>query len=163
MNAQLPPDQAVFMTHLGEARFQEGVRESWWQLVSINWPHVVLRVFADRRPSAPVFFDFLFDCAGYPNDPPTARLWDSEANAALPFTRWPTGGQRVTAAFNPSWEGGRAVYLPCDRIAIRGHADWPQKYPSKLWKPKVGIAHYLELLHGLLNTKDYSGLRGAAA
>ncbi|OYX47053.1 MAG: hypothetical protein B7Y90_13880 [Alphaproteobacteria bacterium 32-64-14] len=97
---------------------------------------------------------------GYPQTAPTARLWDTQADAPLPLPRWPTGRSRGQAVFRPDWKGGACLYLPCDRLSFEGHADWRQQHPAEIWQPGRGICLYLEVLHELLNSNDYTGVRG---
>jgi hypothetical protein len=96
-----------------------------------------------------------FDCSGYPQNPPTARLWDSGKNAPLDVASWPKGDGRIASVFRSDWKAGTALYLPCDRAAIEGHDNWRTQHPSKIWCPSKGIAQYLEIVHELLQSKDY--------
>lgn len=100
-----------------------------------------------------------FECTGYPNGV-TGRLWDMEANAPLPVGRWPGGKSRVPAVFRPEWKGGSCLYLPCDRVTIEGHENWRTQHPSMCWSRSRGILSYLEVVSELLNSNDYTGLRG---
>ena len=69
----------------------------------------------------------------------------------------------MASVFRPNWKAGSALYLPCDRESIRGHDNWRNEMPSKIWDPAKGIVHYLELVHELLNSADYvPPLRAAA-
>ena len=82
----------------------------------------------------------------------------------LAAERWPRGnGGRVSAVFNPSWKGGVALYLPCDRVSLEGHGNWVTEMPSKIWRPSAGIYQYLELVHDLLHSPDYAPPLRAAA
>ncbi len=128
---------------------------------TIDWPVVYIAVAAAERVGSPPEWWFRFDCSGYPQQPPTARPWDAEANQPLPARRWPTGRSRVPAVFRPDWKDGTCLYLPCDRIAAAGHENWRTEHPSLIWSPGRGVVLYLEELHALLNSSDYTGVRNA--
>ncbi|EQD49663.1 hypothetical protein B2A_07588, partial [mine drainage metagenome] len=94
---------------------------------------------------------------GYPQAAPTGGPWDMNTNQVLPFDLWPRGrGGRVTAVFRTDWKRGTALYLPCDRESIVGHDNWNRDMPSKIWRPSDGIVQYLELVHELLQSRDYA-------
>jgi hypothetical protein len=90
--------------------------------------------------------------------PATAQPWDLIANAALPSSQWPTGRAIVPSVFRPQWKNGSCLYLPCDRMSIEGHGNWHNEHPARLWNPSRGIVCYLEQLHDLLNSNDYTGI-----
>jgi len=147
------PDARAFEADLAKARFRLGQAEGRWRLLGVMWPLSLIGVTAkDGRE-----YTLRFNCAGYPNTPPTAGPWDVIRDASLAFDQWPRSqGGRVSAVFNTSWKNGSALYLPCDREAIAGHDNWRTEMPSKIWNSTVGIVHYLELIHELLNCRDYA-------
>ena len=154
------PDERAFRADVAKATFRLGQIEGRWRLLSINWPQVFISVFAKDG------FEYAlrFDCSGYPTCPPTARPWDTRRNTPLAFDQWPKGhGGRLSAVFRTDWQGGSALYLPCDRISFAGHDAWRTQMPSKIWSPAVGIVHYLELVYELLHCKDYTPRVSAAA
>ena len=57
--------------------------------------------------------------------------------------------------FRPDWKSGDALYIPCDRESFVGHDGWVTQYPQLIWKPANGISHYLEVVHELLQSRDY--------
>jgi hypothetical protein len=156
----MSPDEKAFGADVAKASFRLGVAEKRWQLLGVAWPHVLIAVTAkDGRP-----FVLRFECSGYPVAPPTAGLWDTARNARLADQDWPQSkGGRMGAVFRRDWKGGTALYLPCDRQSIVGHDNWRTEMPSKIWRPSVGIVHYLELVHELLNSSDYQSAISAAA
>lgn len=157
------PDERVFRAHLAGGAFRQGEMRKCWRLIAIDWPVVIIAVATAIRPEAPAEYAFRFDCANYPNDPPTARLWDAEADKPLPFSRWPYGTDpagrtdRFSLAFNPGWNNGATMYLPCDRSAIIGHDTWRLQHPDMIWTPNKDITFYLEILHDYLHSKHYQG------
>jgi hypothetical protein len=151
------PDEAVFRDDLASGRFKVGVAGGRWHIVSLAWPYVVFCVRAADGDE----YGFRFDCTDYPRIPPTARLWDIDKDAPLAHDHWPSGRDRVPLAFNPSWKNGACLYLPCDRLSVEGHANWYHEHPSLIWDPRIGIVHYLRVLHDLLNSGDYGGRRAA--
>lgn len=154
-------DERVFRAHLQAGPFQSGVDRGRWRLLSIDWPYAVIAVAAAPRQDAPEEYALRFHLAGYPQAAPTAGPWDSEANGPLPAARWPQGRSRVPFAFRPGWQGGTALYLPCDRVSIQGHDAWRTQHPHMVWRPTGDITQYLEIVHELLTSNDYTGTRGA--
>ena len=155
-----PPDERAFVADVGKAAFRLAQAEGRWRLLRIYWPFVQIAVTAkdDRE------YILRFNCGGYPEEPPTSGPWDPTSDAILAFDKWPRGnGGRVTAVFRTGWKNGSALYLPCDRESIAGHDNWRTETPSKLWRPADGIVQYLELVHELLNCRDYSPVVCTAA
>ena len=138
--------------------FHCGQIEGRWRHLTTAWPFVVIAVSAQERTNSPPEFGFRFECSGYRQTPVTAQPWDTDANTPLPAPRWPSGNAIVKSVFRPDWNGGRCLYLPCDRLAIEGHDNWKQQYPNRLWQPARGIICYLEQIHDLLNQSGYSGI-----
>lgn len=151
------PDQQLIEQDLAAPEFRCGEIEGKWRHVATNWPHVIIAVSAGTRPNGPPEYVFRFDCSGYRQSAPTARPWDSETNTPLPSSRWPTGRSVVPSVFRYEWKGGSCLYLPCDRVAFEGHANWTHEHPNRLWDTSRGIVCYLEQLHDLLNSRDYTG------
>lgn len=154
------PDEQAFQDEVDGGSFQLAVHLGRWRIVRLAWPLADIEVAAAPRPGAPDAYGFRFDCTNYPQSPPTARLWETAANAPLPVNRWPAGRSRVPAVFRPKWHKGACLYLPCDRQSISGHDNWRTQYPSLIWRPEKGIQLYLEALHELLNSSDYMGVTG---
>lgn len=156
----MAPDEKALRADVAKATFRAGAAARRWQLLGIAWPHVFVAVAAkDARP-----YVLRFDCTGFPASPPTAGPWDMEKNAVLAFDLWPRSkGGRLGAVFNPGWKDGTTLYLPCDRESIAGHDQWRTQMPSKIWRPDGGLVQYLELVHELLNCRDYLPPARAAA
>jgi hypothetical protein len=154
------PDEAGFRADVAKAAFRAGVADGRWRLHGVSWPHAFLGVFArDGRE-----FVIRFECSGFPTSLPTGGPWDLARNAPLAFDLWPRSrGGRLGAVFRPDWKGGSALYLPCDRLSIPGHDGWATQMPSKIWRPASGIVQYLELVHELLHSRDYTPPLRAAA
>src|SRR5208283_536993 len=146
-------DERALRADVAKARFRLAEAEIRWSLLGIAWPHVLIGINAkDRRE-----YVLRFDCTDYPQNPPTAGPWDVPGNRILPFDRWPgSQGGRVGSVFRTGWKNGSALYLPCDRESIAGHDNWRTEMPSKLWRPADGILQYLELVHELLQSRDYT-------
>ncbi len=159
--SRMEPDEWVFRAHLEAGPFQSGVDRGRWRLLAIAWPHAVIAVRAAARTGGPAEYALRFECANYPQTPPTAQPWDPDCNAPLGHARWPGGRARLPLAFNPSWKGGQCLYLPCDRHSIDGHDGWRNQHPAMIWSPAGDITQYLRIVYDLLNSSDYTGLRGA--
>jgi hypothetical protein len=160
VNATAPPDLQLLVRDLAASEFRCGEIEGRWRNLSTTWPHTVIAVSAVIRPNSPTEYGFRFECTGYRQVPPTAQPWDLVSNAALPPSQWPTGRALVPSVFRPQWKNGGCLYLPCDRMSIEGHGNWQNEHPARLWNPARGIVCYLEQLHDLLNSNDYTGTCG---
>lgn len=149
----MSPDQRAFEADMAKPAFRLGVAQGRWRHLSTQWPFALFAVTAADGAEHVL----RLNCGGFPDEPPTGGPWDAQANMILAFDRWPRGrGGRLSAVFRPDWQGGSALYLPCDRVSIAGHPNWRSEMPSKIWRPRDGITQYLELVHELLNCSDYS-------
>ena len=155
------PAEKVFRAHLERGPFQSGVDRGRWRLASVTWPHSVIAVSATERVNAPSEYVFRFELGNYPVTAPSAQPWNEATNAPLERARWPGGRGRIQLAFNPDWKGGSCLYLPCDRHAIEGHDPWRAQHPDMIWNPKGDITQYLRIIHDLLNSEDYTGIRSS--
>ncbi len=156
----MSPDEQALRVDTESPAFRLGCFEQRWRLMDIRWPHAQISISAkDARE-----FAFRFECTGFPEAPPTAGPWDSASDTPLRASSWPQSkGGRVGEVFRSDWKGGSALYLPCDRVSICGHSPWHTQMPSKIWRPSAGIVQYLELVHELLNSHDYTSPTIAAA
>lgn len=154
------PDQRAFEADVAKAAFRLGQTEGRWRLISLAWPFVFFAVAAkDGRE-----YVLRLNCAGYPQAAPTGGPWDMKTGTVLAFDLWPRGrGGRVSAVFRTDWKSGTALYLPCDRGSLAGHDNWRSEMPSKIWRPADGIVQYLELVHELLQSRDYAPSLHSAA
>jgi hypothetical protein len=151
------PDERAFRAHVDAGPFVVGVDRGRWELVDISWPYALIDVAAAGRAGAPSAYLFRFDLTGYPKMAATACLWHAKEQRLLVEAERP----KVTwtpSPFRQDWENGRALYLPCDRVAIEGHANWATEHPGELWDARQGITKYLFILSALLNEDGYVGL-----
>ena len=155
------PDERIFREHLTRGAFRQGEIRGKWEVLRIAWPKAIFCVSAASRPGAPDRYALQFDLAGYPQAAPTARLWNADADASLAPNNYPTGpsGSRVERAFRSDWHNGEALYLPCDRRSINGHPAWRTQHPNLLWSPDRDITFFLEIVHDLLHSSTYTGVR----
>jgi hypothetical protein len=150
------PDERAFRVHLEEGPFRAGVEDGRWWLIAIDWPIAFIAVRAVHRPGGPDAFVLRFDLTNYPSAAPTSAPWDLTTGALMGAERRPKG-ERIGAAFNAGWNGGSALYIPCDRIALQGHDAWPGQYRAWIWDDRKDITFYLRLVSELLNEDDYTG------
>ena len=153
----IAPDELTFRAHVEAAAFRGSVAEGRWWLLHLLWPNALIAVKAANRPASPDAFVLKFELTNYPVDAPTGCPWNASTGLILAEMDRPKG-DRVGMAFRTNWEGGRALYIPCDRIAIAGHTNWPTMHRQWRWTPGREIAHYLRLVHELLNDDDYQGV-----
>lgn len=151
------PDETAFRSHIDEPAFRAGVLQGRWHLLGIVWPHALVTVSAPHRPRAPDAYALRFELSDYPATAPTATPWDCAAGTQLGADGRPKG-DRLDLIFRTNWEGGRALYIPCDRVAIGGHGSWPQQYAEWAWDGTRDITHYLKLVWDRLNADDYLGV-----
>ena len=159
----LNPSERALYGDVEKARFQTGLDKQRWKLARLRqeevWPIVHINISAPPRTGGPAAYTFRFDLTGYPSQAPTARLWDLATNGPLPFPKWPGGTGRIAAAFNPNWNAGNGIYLPCDRLAMVGHDIWRQQHSHLLWLPTGDITQYLWTVYDILNSPEYTGFR----
>ena len=157
MHGELAPDR-LFREDVSGGDFAAGVDRGYWRLRSLAWPVALIDVAAAPRQNGPAAYALRFDLTGYP-EAPTARLWDIAADAPLAIAQWPGGGERTLRAFNPAWNPD-ALYLPVDRMALRGHDAWRDIPGTHVWDPAGDVTQYVRLVHELLNEDGYNGARG---
>lgn len=149
-DATVDPAHAALLAHLEEAPFLMGAMNGRWRLRSIMWPIT----FFDVRARDGQEYTLRLDCSGYPQAP-TGAFWDNAGATWLPGPRWPRAGSRFGAALRSDWQGGTALYVPCDRASLPGHEQWLELHPAWAWDPKVGASRYLNVVWTMLNGEDY--------
>lgn len=156
------PDERLFRERVQGGAFALGEADGRWRLISVDWPQALVWVAAANRDGAPDGYILCINLDRYPSQAPTAQFWSIEADAPLPLDQWPRGapGSRVDRAFNPGWRRD-AIYMPCDRVALQGHGRWPTQYRRYLWTSKKDITFYLNIIHDLLHSTHYQGVRSA--
>jgi hypothetical protein len=155
------PDEKRFRQHVESGPFQAGVDRGRWRLISVNWPYAVISIRAAARANFAGEYALRFQLFNYPQVAPTAQLWDDDLGTPLEYKKWPTGRSRVPAVFRVDWNSGQCLYVPCDRVAIRGHDTWRTQHADKIWSPDGDITQYLRIVYELLNDDDYTGVRCA--
>jgi hypothetical protein len=156
-DASLSPAERTVRAHLNGARFQSGIDEGWWRLLSLDWPNALIAVSAAPRENGPPEFVLRFDLSGYPQPGPTAGLWDLSTNALLAPELRPKGDP-AGHVFRTNWENGRALYAPWDHVALDTHGDWPQKHPRQAWHARRDLTFYLVNTWDVLNNDGYLGI-----
>lgn len=151
------PDEQAFRADLTSVEFRRGVTDGRWGVLALDWPYAWIYVRAAQRDGSPDAFELRFELTNYPQQAPTAVPWDPALGSMLTGAKRPKG-ERVGQAFRVDWEEGRALYVPCDRVALTGHANWRQEHRRWAWTDKRKITHYLRLVSELLNDEDYTGV-----
>lgn len=141
-------EEELFNRHLESDVYKFFEEEERWGVVRerSKWPFSIFWI----KTSAGEPVILRFDLHGYNLQPPNATCWDLKADTVLPNDRWPTHTARCRQIFRPTWNN-MALYLPCDRVALAGHSDWPNKYPREIWKPGDTIIKYLNEVYDALN------------
>lgn len=156
------PDEAAARDDLAGGPFRLGLALGRWQNARLQWPHLTIDVAAASRPGAPGFYTLRIDLSGYPTQAPLGEFWDPVADVKLPAERWPLGapGSRPEAILRPDWAAGHhGLYAAFDRSGISTHPDWRQQHPSEAWTSQHTLTDYLESVHDLLASPDYTGTR----
>lgn len=160
------PDQRAFETDVEDADFQIGVVKGMWGLADtallpdrLVWPQVVLWVAAAERPNSPDRFYLLLNLENYRSAAPTGAFWNARKKEPLAPDQWPKGksGSRVAKVFRTDWKNCVALYHPYDRVATSDHRQWLTEQPHLIWDSKHTIVDYLNEIHWLLNSGDYTG------
>ena len=154
------PSQRIFEADLQSVGFRGGCLKKKWDVVSRDWPIVVLWIRAAARKNSPNRFYIALNLEGYRTDAPTGTFWDRTTCTKLDKAKRPKGkvNSRFAMVFRTDWEDGQAFYHPYDRVAANGHSDWPCRYPHLVWTSETTIVDYLEEFHSLLNSDDYVGV-----
>jgi hypothetical protein len=146
------PDAASLRLFFEGARFRSGALRGRWQFLGLAFPYAIVAIqCGDGR-----YVELRFECTGYVQALPTAQVWDSKRDEPMPFAYWPRGEKRINAVFRPDWKAGSSLYIPCDRNAIDGHNDWVHQHPEMVWNPSMGLMIYLEAVHSLLQSSDFT-------
>lgn len=149
-DSSLSLDHAKLLEHLEAAPFLLGEMDGRWRLRDVVWPYVFVDVMAKDGCA----YTLRLQCEDYPGMP-TGAFWDLTTGQWLASHRWPRTGARFGSALRADWQGGNALYIPCDRTSIAGHEVWLELHPAWAWSPRVGISRYLEVVWTMLNGDDY--------
>jgi hypothetical protein len=153
----MSPGQLMFERHVSRPDFVFGREQGLWGLAptptNLAWPRVIIWVQSAARFAATKRVHLNFELTGYPETAPAAFPCHPETGALLPDGEWPTGSEMVGSVFRPNWNR-QALYLPCDRLALPGHPEWPVKFPLRLWAADPVITHYLTQVHNVLNPPE---------
>jgi hypothetical protein len=156
------PDERQMHADLRAAPFLVGQSKGRWGRVVVEpppeWPVMLFSVAAAKRENAPDRFYLRLDCAGYPARSPTGGFWDPQTKDTLAAAKWPKGTKRVADVFKHGWRDGKALYHPFDRVTWDAHPDWPQQYKHLTWTRDHTIVDFLLMVHGLLNSSEYTGV-----
>lgn len=154
------PDEAAAREHLAGGAFRLGLTLSRWREPRLEWPHLLVNVAAAERPGAPAWYPFRLELSNYPAQAPLGEFWDRAADTKLAPDRWPTGtpDSRPAAILRPDWAlNQHGLYAAFDRSGISTHPDWHQNHPAEAWAAHHTLTDYLEYVHDLLASPDYTG------
>ena len=142
------PEITLLKAHLETVAFQSGIADGSWGIIQderLTKSFVLIWILAKTGDK----YFFRFDLNGYNEQAPTAILWNNEGNIPLEQSQWPLFNKRAKQVFK-KWRD--CLYIPCDRIALNAHAQWPSQYPNLRWKPfEDSIIKYVDELYHILN------------
>ena len=156
----ISPAQRQMNVDLEDTPFLIGHEKGRWGRVESpvpDWPTMLFWVTPAKRQTGPERFYLKLDCDGYPTRSPTGGLWDLSMQSTLVQDKWPKGTNRVEDVFKFGWRNGLALYHPLDRVSWDAHPEWPGKYQSLAWSRDHTIVDFLLMVHGLLNSSEYTG------
>jgi hypothetical protein len=146
----IPPARRTLEAQLGSARFLAGVEAGRWEILTLAWPNVYVRVIGKDPDSGRTFaHDFQLECSGYPDPGPQIERWSFADNA--------THGQKAPSPSTPGapgfvdamkeWGGG--FYRAWSRGAAT-HNNWAQLRRDEAWHPNRSIVFIMENLYALV-------------
>jgi hypothetical protein len=158
-------DAAERLAHdLVSGAFLAGEDQGRWRLVARDGVVVYIAVSAPRRGDAPSEYVLSIDCCGYPDAPPIGVFWDVEKGAELADELWPRLSQTPPdQSFRTDWRPAgattrRSLYIVTDGLTVASKAAvWLPAHQLEIWRPEVGIACYLEVVHDRLDSPRYLG------
>lgn len=82
-------NEHLFQKHLTRGRFQSGVDQGLWRLVSVRWPEAIFAVRRKelRHKSHEALIRFQLD--KYPQNAPVIDLWDVDRQSNIEPIQWP--------------------------------------------------------------------------
>ncbi|GAB3039689.1 hypothetical protein GCM10027052_20060 [Parafrigoribacterium mesophilum] len=139
----MSPNELRLRRDLASPAFDDGVAAGHWRLIDLTWPTLTVAVSAGTGELV-----IKIDTDGYPAVPPYGITWDLGRNAPLDARRWPRGSG-AEQTYKAGWyePSVNAIYLACDRAALRVHPEWATSYPERTWNPSRTITFYLGELH----------------
>lgn len=135
---------------LTRSSVQVGVARGHWQIERVDGGLIVASISTAPTIHPPGSLALRIAALEYPDQPPTSTPWDLVGDCQLAADDRPKSGRAATV-FRPDWEGGRALYHPCDRVAITGHPDWVREHADELWDPTDDISQLFRVVHTILN------------
>jgi hypothetical protein len=154
-----PAPERLLRDDLELGPFTAGVDRGWWRLHELAFPYAIFEIAATPRPGSPEWYALRMYIAAYPQAP-SAQPWDVATGGPLAAARWPGGAERIMKIFNPGWRPD-ALYFPMDALALQGHDSWRTDFACHVWDDAKDITQYLGFVHELLNTEEYTGVRGS--
>jgi hypothetical protein len=150
INGFINSPEELLKLDLEKPEYLSGEFDSDWGKVEIeNGPQWPISIFWVRAKGNLKYY-LRFDLTNYNQEAPTAQLWDIETNLPLAQEHFPKWSKRCLQVFK-IW-GNQCIYLPCDRMAINGHSDWPVLHAYLVWKSGIDSIHkYLNEVHQILN------------
>lgn len=154
VECELTPAQKTLVHQLDSVRFLAGFDEGRWEVLSLDWPHLFVRIQVVTGPDVTCTQDFRLECSGFPNPGPYIERW---AYADIPphGSRPPapaTGAPSFIEALK-EWGGSNGqggIYRAWNRGAAQ-HNDWCQKRPDEAWHRNREITFIMEQLYALVS------------
>lgn len=145
----ISPARKTLLNQLDSVRFLAGIDEGRWEILTMAWPHLFMRIRVLIGPAEVFTHDFRLECTGFPDPGPLVERWAYEddsrygASPAAPST----GAPGFIDALK-DWGGG--VYRTWNRGAAE-HNDWSRKRPDEAWHRNRDITFIMEHLYALVS------------
>jgi hypothetical protein len=154
------PAIARIEADIAEPAFASGLEDGRWRILSFNFPILNFAIAATEPDGKASEYGFRAELSNFPSAAPHVRIWDQDANSALPAERRPKGGGRVEKTFQV-WSDD-TVYRPWERNT-GPHNNIATTLPHLAWRPSCHLSFIFEDLHAILNSNAIaSALRASA-
>ena len=151
--AEETPEMQKLMAQLDSIRFLAGIEEGRWQVLSLHWPYLYVRVRFSSQAEQPSFgHDFRLECSGYPDPGPFVERWryaEDAQHGQRPAAPSPGAPGFVEAM--KEWGSGAesGIYRAWNRGAAL-HNEWSRKRPDEAWNRTRNITFIMEQLYALV-------------
>ena len=96
-------NERLLRKHLTRGRFQSGVDQGLWRLVSIRWPEAIFAVRRKEHPRRSHEALVRFQLDKYPQSAPVIDLWDVDRRSKIEPVQWPNWFRNFVVQHYPSF------------------------------------------------------------
>ena len=96
-------NEHLLRKHLTRSRFQSGVDQGLWRLVSIRWPEAIFAVRPKEHRGRSHEALVRFQLHKYPQSVPVIDLWDVDGQSKIEPAEWPSWFKSFIVAYYPDF------------------------------------------------------------